>query len=121
MLCVVTLGAGCTVKVADLTCARCEEPDRPCGSGFRCIALRCQPADHDVACDGQGGGGGGAAGGQGGQGGGSIEPEDVNREMVAAIESGDWPLPLVEVLYIACRRALHIEEHLPEAPVTQWH
>lgn len=77
VLCVVTLGAGCTVKVADLTCARCEEPDRPCGSGFRCIALRCQPADHDVACDGQGGGGGGAAGGQGGQGGGSIEPEDA--------------------------------------------
>jgi hypothetical protein len=50
-----------------------------------------------------------------------IDPDSVTREMVAAVESGDWPLPLVEVLYLACRRVLHIEEHLPEAPVTQWH
>ncbi|MBX7101193.1 MAG: hypothetical protein K1X89_25985 [Myxococcaceae bacterium] len=72
VLCVVTLGTGCTVKVAELTCARCEEPDRPCGSGLRCVAGRCQPADRDVACEGSGGG---AAGG--GQGGGAIEPEDA--------------------------------------------
>ena len=52
---------------------------------------------------------------------GSVEPEDVNREMIAAIESGDWPIPLVEQLYLACRRVLHIEEHLPEAPAAQWH
>jgi hypothetical protein len=50
-----------------------------------------------------------------------IDPDSVTREMVAAVESGDWPLPLVEVLYLACRRVLRIEEHLPEAPVTQWH
>lgn len=50
-----------------------------------------------------------------------IDPESVTREMIAAIESGDWPIPLVEQLYLACRRVLHIEEHLPEAPAAQWH
>ena len=50
-----------------------------------------------------------------------IDPESVTREMVAAVESGDWPIPLVEQLYLACRRVLHIEEHLPEAPAAQWH
>ena len=49
------------------------------------------------------------------------DAQSINDELVRVIRGGEWPIPLAESLYLACRDFLRIEEHLPEAPVTQWH